>query len=319
MPPRKKKAPAATGLTPEEVSGSDVPDEITELEEAIAEDGGAALASYRDPFGGHWVVMAALPTAMVAPTPFQRQLSDTHAKRLQEVIPKVGRFLDPLICIRKPGDGDVSYWTPNGMHRLDALKRLGCRSVTALVIPEPEIAYRILALNTEKAHNLKDKSTEVVGMAEALAADEAAGDRPELDWAFEFEEPAYLTIGHCYKERARYSGSAYMPFVRRCEQFLDEPIAETVPMRIERAARLLEVDKVVNRLVKELKDAGHDSAYLKAFVVARINPLRSSGRKKKGDAIPDFDETIDKVLAKADKLDVSKIKASDVAKSGGYG
>jgi ParB family chromosome partitioning protein len=314
MPPRKKKAPKPIGLTPEEIGGSDIPETITELEEAIANDGGAALASYRDPFGGHWVILAALPTDKVEPTPFQRQLSDTHAKRLAEVIPKVGRFLDPLICIRK----DDNYWTPNGMHRLDALKRLGCRSVTALVIPEPEIAYRILALNTEKAHNLKDKSTEVVGMAEALAADEVAGARPESDWEFEFEEPAYLTIGHCYKERARYSGSAYMPFVKRCETFLDEPIAETLPLRIERAARLLEVDKVVNRLVKELKDAGHDSAYLKAFVVARINPLRST-RKKKSDAPPDFDETIDKVLAKAEKFDVSKVKAGDVSGAGGYG
>ena len=307
MPPRKKKPPSPTGLSPEEVAGDDVPDEVSELADEIGADGGAALATYRDPFGGHWVILAALPTDMVAAMSFQRQLSDTHAKRLAEVIPKVGRFLDPLICIRT-GEG---YFTPNGMHRLEALKRLGARSVTALVVPEKEIAFRILALNTEKAHNLKDKSTEVVGMAEVLAADSETGQRPESDWAFEFEEPAYLTIGHCYKERARYSGSAYLPIVRRCEAFLDEPIAETLPMRIERAARLLELDTAVNKLVKQLKDAGHESAYLKPFVVARLNPLRASRKKH------DFDETIDKVMERAAKFDPSKVKASDLARSGG--
>lgn len=307
MPPRKKKPPAPTGLTPAEVAGGVVPQAVAELAKAIAADGGAALATYRDPLGGHWVILAALPIDQVAATPFQRQLSDAHAKRLVEVIPKVGRFLDPLICVRSD---DAAYLTPNGMHRLEALKRLDARSVTALVVPEPEIAYRILALNTEKAHNLKDKATEVVGMAELLAADSETGSRPESDWAFEFEEPAYLTMGHCYKERARYSGSAYMPIVRRCEAFLDEPIAETVPLRVERAGRLLELDTQVNKLVAELKDAGHESSYLKPFVVARLNPLRASRKTH------DFDETIDKVLARAAKFDAAAVKASDLARSG---
>jgi len=71
----------------------------------------------------------------VKPTPFQRDLSETHAKRLSDTIGKIGRFLDPIIAV-SVGD---EYWTPNGRHRLESMVRLGAKSVTALVLPDPEI------------------------------------------------------------------------------------------------------------------------------------------------------------------------------------
>src|SRR5687767_4639517 len=213
MPPRqtKTKKPKAKaeniGLAPDEVAQGSPPDAVARLGEEVTAAGGHVLASYRDPLGGHWLCFAVLPIDRVEPTPFQRELSDAHTKRLVGVIPKVGRFLDPLVAVRGDKGG---FWTPNGMHRLEAMRRLGARSIIVLLVPEPEIAFRILALNTEKAHNLKDKSLEVVRMADALVDDPAQAKRPESDWAFEFEEPAYLTIGRVYQERPRYSGGAYM-------------------------------------------------------------------------------------------------------------
>ena len=69
------------------------------------------------------------------------------------------------------------------MHRLSALGALGAKTVVALVMPEPEIAFRILALNTEKAHNLKDKALEVIRMARALAETRIpARSRPESEF-----------------------------------------------------------------------------------------------------------------------------------------
>ena len=311
MPPRKKKVIEPTGLTPREVIAEDAPENVKELAKAIEADGGSVLSTYRDPFGGNWIALAALPTEKVAPTPFQRLLSDAHAKRLEAVIPKVGRFLDPLVCIRK----DDAYWTPNGMHRLEAMKRLGARSIIAMVIPEPEIAFRILALNTEKAHNLKDKSLEVVGMADVLGADEATKDKPESTWEFEFEEPGLLTIGRCYQERSRYSGSAYMPVVKRCESFMELAIPEASELRKARAKRLLELDDIVATLVTALKEKGIESGYLKPVVVARLNPLRFSRGKKAAPA--DFEATIDKMFAKAEKFDTDSVAASDVQGAGG--
>ena len=323
MPPRQtKRKPKAearsTGLEAHEVAGGTPPPAITRLSEEVEAAGGHVLASYRDPLGGHWLCFAVVPIDRIEPTPFQRELSDAHTKRLVGVIPKVGRFLDPLIAVRS---GKGGFWTPNGMHRLEAMRRLGAKSVVVLLVPEEELAYRILALNTEKAHNLKDKSLEVVRMADALAEDAAQAKRPESDWAFEFEEPGYLTVGRAYQERPRYSGGAYFPVVRRCDGFLDEPIGTAVKKRVERGARLLELDDRVNELVNELKAAGLKSAYLKPFVVARLNPLRfvppARGAKAKAAAPPDFDDVMDQMMAKADKFDAKKVRPQDLASMGG--
>jgi ParB family chromosome partitioning protein len=321
VPPRKTKPkPKAKteGLEPSEVADQSPPAELGRLSEEVTAAGGHVLASYRDPLGGHWLSLAVLPIDGIEPTPFQRELSDAHCKRLVGVIPKVGRFLDPLVAVRGDKGG---FWTPNGMHRLEAMRRLGARSIIVLLVPEPEVAFRILALNTEKAHNLKDKSLEVVRMVDAVVDDPAQAKRPESDWAFEFEEPAYLTIGRVYQERPRYSGGAYMPVVRRCDGFLDKPLEAAVPVRAERAARLMELDDLVNELVAKLKTAGLKSAYLKPFVVARLNPLRfvpaARGKAAKEAKPADFDKTIDQMIDKGRKFDASKVKPQDLAAMGG--
>ena len=123
MPPRKKKAAAGSvGLDASEVGAGSPPAEVKALAEQVAADGGAALASYRDPYAGQWVVMVSLPIDKVEPTPYQRELSDTHAKRLADVIPKVGRFLDPLIAVRHDGYLDAPMRGKRG--RNDRLLRL---------------------------------------------------------------------------------------------------------------------------------------------------------------------------------------------------
>jgi ParB family transcriptional regulator, chromosome partitioning protein len=313
----KKAADAGSvGIAATAVLEGDVPPAVAALAARVAERGGTALATYRDPFGGAWLVFAILPLTAVEPTPYQRELSPTHANRLATVIPKIGRFLDPIIAI----EHDAGYWTPNGMHRLTALRQLGGQSIAALIVPEREIAFRILALNTEKAHVLKDKALEVIRMARALAADPATQDKPEATWAFEFEEPAYLTIGAAYEKNGRFSGGAYQPVVKRCEAFSDEPIAETIAFREARAARLLELDEAISAAVTRLKEAGFVSGYLKPLVVARVNPLRFVKVVKGQEAKrPDFDATIDKMITGAEKLDASKIKPADLAAAAAMG
>ncbi len=302
------------GLDAAEVGADKPPGPVARLADQVIDAGGAALATYREPLGGNWIILASLPIDRVEPTPYQRELSDAHVKKLEAVIPKVGRFLDPLVAVPQNG----GYWTPNGMHRLEAMRRLGAKAIVVLLVPEPEVAFRILALNTEKAHNLKDKSLEVVRMAKALAADPATAKKPESDWAFEFEEPSYLTVGLCYEVNGRFSGGAYQPAVKRCEAFMDTPIAKAAAVRQKRADKLLELDAAVNEAVKALKAAGLQSAYLKPFVVARINPLRFA-KVKPGAPPADFDETIDKMIDKAAKFDASKVKPQDLAAAAAMG
>ena len=93
---RKKVAPDSRGLAPEETRAGDEPGALRELEARIAAARGELIGRYRDPLGGRWLALAALPVSQVAPTPFQRDLSDAHAKRLTDVLERVGVFLDPL-------------------------------------------------------------------------------------------------------------------------------------------------------------------------------------------------------------------------------
>jgi ParB family chromosome partitioning protein len=282
------------------------PASVQALIARIAQDGGSVIGAYRDPLGSHWQVLAAVPLDAVEPTPYQRDLSAPHVERLAKAIDKLDRYLDPVIAVSA---GEGKYWTPNGYHRLGALKLLGAKSIVALVVPEPEVAHRILALNTEKAHNLREKALEVSRLAEGLAA---LDDRPEREFETEFEEAAFLTLGFCYQQNGRFSGGAYHPILKRCDKFLASKLPKALDVRKERAAKLLELNEAVNAGVAALKARGFDSPYLKAFIVARINPLRFQRK-----VTADFDETIDKMIGSAKRFDPAKIRQDQVARSGG--
>ncbi len=74
--PRRKKAEAGSkGLSPKDMlSGTE---SLEALEKHIVDDGGAVIGRYRDPLGGHGVVIAALPIDKVEPTTYQRVCSET--------------------------------------------------------------------------------------------------------------------------------------------------------------------------------------------------------------------------------------------------
>ena len=310
---RRKPAGTSTGLTAVELQGAAPTGEVAALHQTIGNDGGKVLATYREPFRGQWVVFAALPIELVQPTPFQRNLSDTHARRLEGVIGKLGYFLDPIIAVQANSvskDGP-KYWTPNGNHRLSAMRTLGAKSITALVVPNPSVAYRILALNTEKAHNLREKALEVIRMYRELAS---MTQDPEQNFSLEFEEPAFITLGLCYEERPRFSGGAYHPVLKRTDQFFTMPLPKALPERVGIRQRVLELDDAVIEQVEALKQRGLTNPYLKNFVVARINPLRF--RPKEADSLS-LDQTLERMIASVRKFNPEKIKLEDIARSGG--
>jgi ParB family chromosome partitioning protein len=299
-----------TELVATELALETPPEELKPLADAIRADGGAVLATYREPLGGHALMLAALPLEKIAPTPFQRDISDAHVRRLTQAMDKTKRFLDPIIVVREQTES-ASYWTPNGYHRLTALKELGAKSILALVVPERAVAYQILALNIEKAHNLREKAIGVRRMYEDLAA-VAGAKEDETTFALEFEEPALATLGFAYQERGRLSGGAYHSILRKADGWLPGRLADALPLRRERAALLLAYDEAVTEAVAALKARGFNSPYLRNFVVARTNPLRFI----KGEP-PPLEELLPSMTKRARGMDANKIKTEDVARSGG--
>jgi ParB family chromosome partitioning protein len=283
-----------------------VPKAVVVLAEQVERDGGHALACYREPLGGHWQIFCLLPVGSVEPTPYQRDLSPTHAKRLQEMMRKVGRFVDPILVVSpRPG----VYWTPNGHHRRTALQKLKADLVPAILVPEPEVAFQILALNTEKAHNLKEKSLEVIRMYRGLA--EAEPRRGETDYAFQFEAPHLITLGLLYEQNKRFAGGAFAPILKRVDKFLEANFPKTLPQREERADRVRAVDEALAGVVAQLKKRGIRHPFVKNYVLARTTPLT---RQRK--TLPSFDQTFSKLLANLEAFDAGKVRYEDVQRAG---
>ncbi len=304
--PRKAK-PGTKGLGPAECKLEQPSGAAADASDAIAKAGGCVVGSYKEPLAGHPVLVAVLPIDAVEPTPFQRDLSDAHHKRLADVINKTGRFLDPIIAVRAPKEG---FWTPNGRHRLAAMRRLGARSITVLVVPDREVAWQILALNTEKAHNLKERSLEVIRIYRGLVDEDAT--RPESQFAFYLEEAALVTLGVCYEQVPRFGGGAYHPILRRLESFTDDSLRTAMKDHEKTARLVLDLEEKVAAAVMKLKERGLVSPYLRSFVVARINPLRWI----KGDP-PPLEEVLKTMRDRAAKFNVEKIRPQDLAGAGG--
>ncbi len=298
----RKAAPSSRGLEARDCILERAP-ELAETAERIQRSGGVLVGAYREPLGGKPLALAILPIDRIEPTPFQRDLSEAHHKRLADVIDRTGRFLDPVIAIPAPEGG---FWTPNGRHRLAAMQRLGARAITALVVPDPEVAWQILALNTEKAHNLRERSLEVIRIYRNLLAREPA--RKEREFAFYLEEPALVTLGIGYEQKPSFAGGAYHPVLRRAEEFLDEPLKQAADYRQHLAAQLLELDEKVSEIVAKLKERGLKSPYLRTFVVARINPLRWVREE-----IPPVEQVLKTMRDKAARFNVEKVRPEDLA------
>jgi ParB family transcriptional regulator, chromosome partitioning protein len=303
----RKAKPSTKGLAPAECRLTEPSSGAAEVSSAVEKAGGCVVGSYKDPLGGHPVLIAILPIDAVEPTPFQRDLSDAHHKRLADVINKTGRFLDPIIAVVAPRDG---FWTPNGRHRLEAMRRLGAKSITALVVADREVAWQILALNTEKAHNLKERALEVIRIYRGLVDEDAS--RSESTFAFYLDEAALVTLGVCYEQVPRFGGGVYHPILRRLEIFTDEPLRTAIKDHEKRAALVLDLEERVAAAVKKLKERGLVSPYLRSFVVARINPLRWI----KGEP-PPFEEVLKTMRERAGKFNVEKIRPQDLAGAAG--
>jgi len=305
---RPRKAQAGTkGLLPAETILSDGSGAMPEVADAVEKAGGSIVGFYKDPLGGHPLLLSIVPIDAVEPTPFQRDLSDTHHKRLADVINKTGRFLDPIIAITAPKGG---FWTPNGRHRLEAMRRLGAKSITMLVVGDREVAWQILALNTEKAHNLKERSSEVIRIYRGLIDEDAS--RSEAQFSFYLDESALVTLGVCYEQAPRFAGGAYHPILRRLESFTDESLRVAIKAHEKRAGLVLDLEEKVAAAVKRLKERGLVSPYLRAFVVARINPLRWMK-----DEPPPLEDVLKTMRDRAAKFNVEKIKPQDLAGAAG--
>ena len=189
------------------------------------------------------------------------------------------------------------------------MRRLGARSITALVVPDREIAWQILALNTEKAHSLKERSLEVIRIYHDLLAEDST--RPESQFAFYLDEAAFVTLGICYEQVPRFGGGVYHPILRRLETLTEDLLRAAIKTREKRAAVMPDLEERVAGVVKKLKDWGLVSPYLRSFVVAISTPLRWIHHE------PALEDVLKTMRERAARFNVEKINLQDLARAGG--
>jgi ParB family transcriptional regulator, chromosome partitioning protein len=272
------------------------------LAEQAERDGGHVLALYQDPIGERWQLFALMPRGKVEASPYQRDLSPTHVKRLADAIKRLDRFVDPILLV---SPSRSVYWTPNGNHRRAVLDRLKADHVPAILVTDPDVSYDVLALNTEKAHNLKERSLEVIRMYRALA--ESRPSTKEKDWAFQFESGHLITLGLCYEQNRRFAGGAFAPILRRVDRLLDQTLARGLPTRGERAEMVRAADEALGSAVAKLRKRGINHPYVKNYVLARTTPL-TKARK----TLPSFETTFRKLGEAIEAFDVSKVRYEDI-------
>jgi ParB family chromosome partitioning protein len=275
------------------------------LAEQVERDGGRVLAVYQEPVGDHWQVFCLLPRGKVEASPYQRDISPTHVKRLAEAVKRLDRFVDPIVAVSpRPG----VYWTPNGNHRRTVLDKLKAEMIPAILVAEPEVAFQVLPLNTEKAHNLKEKSLEVIRMYRGALEQQPTST--EEDWAFQFESAHLITLGLLYEQNKRFAGGAFAPILRRVDKFLKGSLRKNVGEREERAALVRETDEALVGAVARIKKRGINHPYVKNYVLARTTPLT---RQRK--TLPPFIQTFTKLRENIEAFDVTKVRYEDIQRS----
>src|SRR5947207_8123724 len=279
--------------------------EVQALATQVEHDGGRVLAIYQEPVVDEWQIFCLLPKEKVDASPYQRDSSPAHVKRLTEAVKKRDRFVDPIVVV-SPGPG--VYWTPNGNHRRTVLDKLKAEYVPAILVGEPEVAFDVLPLNTEKAHNLKEKSLEVIRMYRGAA--EQKPTSTEEDWQLQFESPHFITLGLLYEVNKRFAGGAFAPILRRVDKFLKVSLRKGLEERAERAELVRAADETLVQVVAKVKKRGINHPYVKNYLLARTTPL-TRARK----TLPSFEQTFKKLRDNLEEFDVAKVRYDEIQRS----
>ncbi len=249
--------------------------------------------SFKEPSTRRDLTFALLPIGKLEVISHQRKASDAHVKRVVDSVARVG-FLAPVVVVeRNDGNG---YNIIDGQHRFLAAKEVGLRRIPAVIVPG-DLARRMLTLNVEKEPNIRERSAVALSIYRELVEAEPGmkEDDPEVGDAVQHAH--YVTLGLAYAEYGRLAGSSYEPILRKCDGFTDQPLAECLPVREGRAAKVVEAHRFVRSVTDKLKemDAWHE--FVGAQIVSFANPLKRARKQHS------FDDTFDKMITKLRDLD----------------
>ena len=107
---------------------------------------------------------------------------------------------------------------------------------------------------------------------------------------------------------------AMLLLLKKVDRFSDRTLPVSLREREGYAARLLEIDAQVKKIIASLQARGFKSPYLRNYVVARINPVRFH-KVKKGDTQPPMPlaQALTRMAASAKTFKLESVSNSDLA------
>jgi ParB family transcriptional regulator, chromosome partitioning protein len=252
-------------------------------------DGGLA---FKDPANRRGLQFAVLPMAKLDVISHQRKASDAHVKRVVDSVERVG-FLAPVVVVEH--DGGAGYLIIDGQHRFLAAKELGLRRIPAVIAPR-DVARRMLTLNVEKEPNIRERSAVALSIYRELVDAEPETAEDDAEVADAVQHAHYVTLGLGYAASGRLAGSQFEPILRKCDGFMDEALAECLPVREARAERVVEAQRLVRAVTDRLKEIGAWHEFAGAQIISYANPLKRARKQHS------FDQTFDKLIAKLETL-----------------
>ena len=249
--------------------------------------------AFDEPHKKQGLTFAVLPTDRLRVISHQRKPSDTHVKKVTASIEKLG-FLAPVVVVSQE-DGDEPYLIVDGQHRFLAAQALGLKTLPAVIVPH-EVARKMLGLNVEKEPNIRERSAVALSIYRELVEAEPKLSEDDGQVVDSIEQAHYVTLGLAYEQSGRLSGSSFEPILKKCDGFQDDPLADTLPLREERAAKVLEADTAVKEIAAALKETGAWHQFIGQQIISYANPLKRARKQAS------FDETFKKMLAKLEEL-----------------
>jgi ParB family chromosome partitioning protein len=248
---------------------------------------------FKDPATKRNLTFAVVPVAKLEVISHQRKPSDPHVKRVVGSVERVG-FVAPVVVVeRDDGDG---YLIIDGQHRFLAAKELGLRQLPAVIVPR-DVARRMLTLNVEKEPNIRERSAVALSIYRELVETEPTMAEDDAEVADAVQQAHFVTLGLAYAESGRLAGSQFEPILKKCDGFMKRPLAECLPEREARAAKVVEAHKLVRAISDQLKESGAWHEFVGVQIVSFANPLKRTRKQHS------FDETFDKLIAKLHDLE----------------
>jgi len=266
--------------------------------ERSAQQGTDAELAFKEPAKRRDLRFAVVPIGKLDVVSHQRKPSDPHVKRVVASVERVG-FLTPLVVVER-SDG-TGFSIIDGQHRFLAAQELGLRRVPVVIVPR-DLERRMLTLNVEKEPNIRERSGVALSIYREMVESKPKMNEDDPEVADAVWHAHYVTLGLAYAESGRLTGSAFEPILKKCDGFMDEPLGACLPVREDRAAKVVEAHRLVRSVADQLKESGAWHEFVGAQIISYANPLKRARKQHS------FDDTFDKMLGKLRELDAEPTK-----------